>query len=545
MNEVPHINTCFVQPPTDAWTPIDILPYREEIAEPNKLLAVCQQPAYSWDPYTLENQNYTTNRTWITWRKEYKMQNTKLNSNGFYVLCEHPEMFSSILDVDPEDPEAMREWLDTWCQQIAVISAPLMMMRTPTDSIFYGIPNDVNVTPFLIIPIFDLTQQFIDQNAYTIINGLTIALAMHRIGVWHECVFYDVIRSWLSSLDMEQPWSEVTNDNSFLYLQHPIPHVSEHPLHYAVMGKEKAAYGIVRKLRKYIYPHIDDPHVQFHTASFGYYTTVAASMFPYLDQKYWKMFVKPWKNAAEEFDEEDHVFHDKGGFFMSIVRSRRQWKWFKKNHHKYMFLWGSSADDTETILRRLFTMISNVSAYRTCSSRIRNIWKLLLVYTPPQYITHAVIRILISSAVKAWIVNENTWCAEVPIAFMKDLRAYHRYDLTQKRTHYIVYRVQNQTLIQTVFGMNTLTNVEQSPNGYSRCTISISMLQLLRRFPEGSTMHTYAKMIDHELSKIAWTFKAGFMDYDNTHDVDTINERYTIGMILSNHFRDHPDQWLS
>jgi hypothetical protein len=545
MHEVPHINTCYVQPPSGVSTPTDILPYREEIAEPKKLLAVCQQKSFSWDQYNLENQNYDTNRTWITWRKEYNMENTKLYSNGFYALCEHPEMFSSVLDVDPEDPEEIIEWLNTWCQQTAVITSPLMMMRTPTDSIFYAVPNDVNITPFNIIPIFDLTQQFIDQNAYTVINGLTLAIAMNRLGIWHEYVFYEVMRSWLSTLDMEQPWTEVTTENSFLFLQHPMPHVSEHPLHYAVMGIDKASYGVVKKLRKYTYSYMDDPHVQFHTASFAYFTTVAASMFPYMNQKYWKMFSKPWKSAPTHFDDEDVVTRDIGGFLMSIVRSRSQWKWFEKNHHKYTFIWGNSASDTEILLRRLFTMVSNPKAYRACTSRVRKLWKLLFIYTSPANVLIALVRLLISSAVRSWIVEDMTWGPEVPIAFMKDLRAFNKFDVTHKRTHHIIYRVENQTLIQTVFGPTTLEVAEINESGLCRSTISISLLQLIRRFPEGSSMHTYSKMIDKELCKIAWAISAGFLNYDNTDDVHTINDRYTLGTILNDHFQDHPNSWLS
>ncbi len=545
MHEIPHINTCFIQPPSGVWTPIDVLAYREEIADPKKLLAVCQQRPYSWDAYSVENQNYHSQRTWITWRREYSMENKKLYSNGFYVLCEYPEMFSSIFDVDPESSEEIINWIHTWCQQTAVITSPVMMMRTPTDSIMYGIPNDVNITPFALIPIFDLTQQLIDQNAYTVINGLTLALAMHRLGIWHEFVFNDVMRKWLSTLDMEQPWTEVTTDNSFLFLQHPIPHVSEHPLHYAVTGIDKASHGVVRKLRKYIYNHMDDPHVQFHTGTFGYFTTVAASMFPYMNQKYWKMFAKAWRTASDSFDEADTVTHDIGGFLMSLVRSRSQWKWFQKHHHKYAFIWGHSADDTEMILRRLFTMMHNPASYRACSSRIRKLWKLLFVYSTPQHVHTAIVRILISSAVRSWIVEDVTWAAEVPIAFMKDLRAHHKYDFTQKRTHHIIYRVQNQTLIQSVFGTDAIQNSQVTESGLCRSMISMSLLQLFRRFPQGSTMHTYSQIVDKELAKIAWVIDAGFLNYANTDDDNIINDRYTIGVILRDHFMDHPNDWLS
>lgn len=538
--EIPHLNVFYVQAPHVASTPLDMLPHREEIAEPRKMLALTQTEHSAWDPIELEG-NLGLYRTWITWRKSYMIQNQKISSSGFYALTEDPIMFTSMLDVDSTSAEAIFQWLQTWGKSFAIVTSPLMTFSTPSNMMLYGIPNDINTHPFPIIPMFDLTEQLIQQSAYTLINGFTLALAFHRLNIWETEVFHTAVQMWFMSIDTTVGWINTTQENAFLFFQHPVPHIGEHPLHYSVMGKDKADLKIVKLLKKWIYSMIDNPMIQVTIGNHQYFTSVCASMFPYVNQAHWKLFEKNWLNVSDSFDDSTTIMNDIHGFFISICKSRTRHKWWIQNRDRYVpFL---LSQKTTMLFKRLFHIYNFASDYDVCHSRVRELWKFIMKILKKQTMIKSVFNIVLFDCVHSRLYNQNVniWLSKVPIAFMKDFREFTKtsFDYFEKFEHKLVYDIQHEAFLQSLFD-DKIQSITSTDIPSRNCiTVKINMMESLRCFPQSTQMYKYSRMIEHDLTRSIWALKTIF--YNAKHDV---NRNYTLWMILDTHLRDYPNLWM-
>jgi hypothetical protein len=538
--EIPHINQNFIQPPTSSQIPTDLLPCREEIAQPSKLLAACQLSSDDWDPYFLEDI-LPLQRTWITWRKSYLVEQQRITSSGFYVLCEDPSMFSSILSIDTDNWKDIHAWLDRWGKSCAIITCPLLVHTTPRATVLYGIPNDINLHPFTIIPMFDMTSQFIQQSGYTILSGFTLALAFHRLNIWPTDVFHKAMTMWFSTLQIDEPWVVTTESNAFLFFQHPIPHICDHPLHYAIMGRDKANIKIVKTMKRWIYAFMDDPHIQFQLSHMTYYTTVASSLLPHCTTPYWNLFEKKWRTAQSVFDENTLLTPDLGGFIVSITSSRSRWKWWQANHPRYIHIIMSNFD---AILKRIFYLYEYANEYNICHSRLRKLWNQLIESVSIRKISNSIFRILLISCTHARVLENYSdyWKFQVPIAFMIDIRRKYQeqFELHTKYSFNILYHHRHTDIMHDIFGTYKKHECPSpSRNGYQQMGVELHLLQLLRCFPLGTTMYRYSRMLEYQITKALWTLKHGFLHTQN-HDE---NKYYELWMILDTHMRDHITSW--
>lgn len=555
--EIPHINQVFIQPHTGTQIPVDMLPHREEIAHPSKILAACQSSANDWDPFLYEDGTLLFQRTWITWRKQYDIDHQRISTNGFYILCEDSDLFTSVLQVNGDDVPSILEWLQTWGKHYAIVTTPLCVQATPTNTQMYGIPNDVNIHPFPVLPFFDMTEQFIQQSGYTIISGFTIAIALHRLNIWSTDIFQEAIMQWFQTISLDEPWVTATPQNANLFFQHPIAHICDHPLHYAIMGKDKADIRVVKTMKRWMHPWMDDPMTLFQVQNITYYTTLMSTMFPHYTTPYWKLFAKKWRRAPSFFQEEEddgtmettNTCADIGSFIVAITSNRHRWNWWECNAPNYMHMFMSP--DIDATLKRIFYLYSNAKSYGVRHSRLRKLWKQIMKSLTARKLYVIALRVMLISCTHLRVMdigNTDYWRYEVPIAFMKDLRTLmgNTFRMDDKHLFTIVYHDRHHDIMQSIFGKHVNPNSSipiQHPTRthFQQMQVSLSLFDLIRSFPVGTTMHHYANIIERDIAKALWTLKRGF--YHRDDDIDQ-NKYYTLWMILETHMRDHIDGWI-
>jgi hypothetical protein len=454
-------------------------------------------------------------------------------------------MFASAMEVDSGHWKSVYEWLAKWGREIAIVTTPLLCQTTPRNTVLYGVPNDINIHPFAIIPFFDMTEQFLQQSGYTVISGFTLALALHRLGVWPEDIFHKAMVSWFSEFSMEDPWTEMSTAAATLFFQHPVPHVCDHPLHYAVMGKDKASLHVVKTMKRWMYSFLDDPFTMFHTNTQLYYTTLMSTMFPIFTKPYAHLFARKWSQSAQLLEDEDDVSRsvtsDLGGFIVSITNNRARWNWWEKNHQQFMHLLRSSSIDA--VFKRIFYLYAHANEYNVCHSRLRKLWNQMLTLEPAKKTYTSALRVLLISCTQSRVINVQSdyWYYEVPIAFMKDFRQHCGIKLNDKHTFQIMFHERHEGMMNNLFQPYIVRKIPlASRENYFYLMIEISMLQLIRAFPRDTSISNYSLLLNREIAKSLWSLKKGFYD-DTSRDE---NKNYTLWMILDTHLRDNIDSWI-
>lgn len=544
--ELPCINHVMVTHPFKR-IPHDICP-REEIASPSKLLALCQVRQNGWDPVTIHGEEY--HRAWIQMRIRYPSLSTKVSSMGFYGLASDQQMFTSVLEVE-DDKNEIITWLRNYGLSPFIITCPLFSYRTKYQEVLYTLTNTFPQRVLHIAPMTDLTTQMINSNAYTIGNGLTLAIAMHRLGFWADPTFSEALAQWLE--EEELAYTNITPELQPLIVQHLIPQVCDHPYFYACMGSQKASISVIETLRsKYA---LSEPFIQQQSEEYRVLTSAALQALPYTPLHILDHVTKyAIPSGDDEEDESDDLMTftstrtDIGGLLHALFTKKGLWKRWLNTYHESLVRYSDVADSTEDFidrtLKRTFMLYKKGSHHgKVYTSRIRTFWKQVMEVLDPKqtrmqkWIHKYVIMEHINQELEKQNVYGAFWLPKVPVAFFVEmLRIYgSKWSIFDPSATNITIMTSYEHICN-IFPEAIVEVDESNPSRpYKIIKIRRSLYSYLQHMPKHSTMHCFAKLIKETAQERLRILHTGFM----RPAIPRLNENdgYTIWMILQDYFK--------
>lgn len=533
------LNQIYVPDGLDSRVPLIMCP-REEIACPYKLLA-CTTKNVNWDPIYIHD--IPMHRTWITWRKSF--HNGRVTTTGFYVCTENPEMFQTI-PLDASSTE-MYQWLTKWSKTYFVITCPVFVHHTSHGHEMFGVGNTYPTFNMPLLPLMDLSEQLITIQAYTLGTALTLAIALQRTGYWSHHDLYDVLeRTFLCEyMSYTQP---VPIPYIPFFVDHIVPHICDHAKYYAVMGKHAAHKSLYQLLDT-----VDDPEfgpsyleqVVHMQSDIVISTNPVVATFPYHKPgPHTIPILFHSMNDDEDEEEVDITSYDLFGFFQSIVRNKRTWKWWLHNRQQVWSLifrhqQGTLCEQMQHVFKCLFQLYATGKKQNMAYSRVRALWKDLL----SQVHTDDIQKWFHKHVLVCWLIHHlqqrqtdvhmhNIHC---PYAFLKDMEQLHRISIHHVYSSNVLTtygNIVNSVLDQ--FGIQYETRV----NNVFRVELTLSML--LSSFSVNTSYSIWKKQIDKRAAWRLHVLHQAFM-------VPTIprldeNEGATIHMIMDDFYRTHPEQ---
>jgi hypothetical protein len=232
--------------------------------------------------------------------------------------------------------DGIYDWLTRWWHQRFAVTYPLGTVDAPI-TYSYSQTFTQSQTPTQTQMQTSHTplnlQAMVDAKAYSICNGLILALAMHRCGHWPDDVMHAALKRFVEdTLDPEAPWTFITPyDERWvpLYEGH-IAQLTEYPCHYALCGAGP-------KVTRYMLRTSNDtePVTQHIQASRTKYTTYQATAFSaaYVSgrtmslQEYNELFeYTQWPVNPELYSLGDRTEPDWFGFARTCVGRRGFWR---------------------------------------------------------------------------------------------------------------------------------------------------------------------------------------------------------------------------
>lgn len=535
--ECPSINTVMVTHPFKRM-PFDICP-REEIAAPYKLLAVAQTRPQDWDEFEIHGHSYM--RVWIQMRTPYPSVSRKVRSHGFYCATQDPAMFATLLDVE-DTHDSMLDWLLRYAKTPAIITTPLFSYRTKYQDVMYHISNTFPQRVFVNGEHTDLTQQMLDHNAYTICNGLTLAIAMHRLGFWSSYAFQVAFMDWLREEDTI--YTDITPDIQDLLVQHTLPHICDHPYYYAVMGSCKANINVIKMLHSSY--DVYEPFMQLQDETVMVVTNATLQMMPYAPMDVFD-YVTHHSLKDEELDDNNVAVNktDLGGLMHALFTQKGIWKRWQTTYRSTLEYMTSQCESHENFIyqcaRRSFVLYSKGSHVgRVYTSRIRKFWGQLIEVVDPtgvhmlKCVHKHIIHAYIHQELEKRGVFTQVWLPKIPVAFLVEMMRrfggkWHLYDAPTPIT-----------ILTSYPEISDIFDTASIPFGqFHSCIVQKPLIMFMSKMRKNTSIHTFYKMIRERAQDRLRIMRAAFMR-PTLRNVSE-NEGYTIWTILQDYFTDHKE----
>lgn len=338
--------------------------YRQEIASPQRLLFCVLDNIYNpWRIYRHDGC--------VLYYKRF---------HHYFILTQKPRMFDFSFST-PED------WLENHWDTLAIITTDI--------SNNIATSNNYHQTRVYIAGHHpeNILDDLIDEKCYTVFNGLTLFLALHRIGILKCNTIYATLQQFVATNGV-QPLQNVPDDWHEIYYDRNIPNIADHPWYYLCMGIPWAD----RKIMELFRWNDIDPFPEMVTQSMVVFTSAHTAMFPYFNISFWKSH-EEWLS----FDE--NIIPDYTGFFMGVTRTKRAFKWYLNNHENVATKFRQVV--TPSYCYRLFHTLFNIYNSGYQQARIRRIWKLyILTCCQPRLLNYLLRR------------HQTMY---IPIGFLKDI----------------------------------------------------------------------------------------------------------------------------
>jgi hypothetical protein len=362
--EANHINRVYVTSPYDV---IDLeldnhgageevitdLP-RREIADPEKLLK-CIQDEGKWNISKPDGLYYVKK---INWRKRLKTLWPEVDEGDFYIMCQIPQMFRECVNVSN-----VFEFLEKWWDTPFLITTSIYHSL---DDYTYGIPNGLHPPQRHQLRSGFMFNDLLKGRCYTIANGLTLILAMHRLRVTSEKPkeFAGHLLQFIGKHDYSRLYQKVDDVWGHLYYGHSTHHIADFPCFYVCMGP-KFAHPLIT----YTLLHTDAESIpNVISTTRVVFTSYKSAMLPYLHGHV-------WNNLMEAFVGKPDII----GMLTAIVCNRSAWKWWcSKGQNNTLRRWISNGHIVR-FLKSSFILYNNGSDNgNVCRSRLRKLWDYMI-----------------------------------------------------------------------------------------------------------------------------------------------------------------------
>ena len=521
--------------------------HRDEIAHPNKILDIVFSRNQKWrktkiNEYPLRYKRIEYNHCF--------MEN--ISSSHFYVIGEDTGVFKDAKKVRENSVDDMITYLCKHQNTLFVITSPVFQFdgEQGINRLLFSIPVSTNQAPFITTGTNIRIRDLIEEQCYSICNGLTIFLAMVRSKKWNTQDALIAIYKWRKyyvddNVEMSEIWQ-------FLHTSHPIPMIADFPMYYATMNP-------IVPVTFYKYLHADGtiPLSQFvddtnQENEKCYYASPITSMFPYLNRSIISYYNDKFScdtlsfmiNTPFSIEEEDYQYVDLEGLLISVLRSRRAWKWWKQNGVQYFKkLWelnSGSYTFFDYCLKVLFYLYS--MPYKKIQYpywRIRAIWNTMMdVYgicsiDISMFLTIHLVKTIVYTAFNITRINP-----PIPVSFMLDILK--RYGSTIKffDSHkYKLYTHHDRNIMINIFSPY-ITLVNNGTNEYSLHCSLYQLLSLDLYYKKHMVNHIIDKRISMKLLYIDKLFGLK-IDKKNILNIMDDNDAYRVGIIMKEYIREN------
>ena len=158
---------------------------RDEIADPNKLLLIIknnnvtpQSSTKNWSVYMHNNEYFYTNT--IPWTKTYNSYGIEIKSHHFRVLCTDPAVFT--IDIDN-----IFSWFTRNYSKLFLISH-IITSHEPTNKKYVSKNSSL-----IAVDQDNEMDKILINKCYTICNGVTLLLALHRLNIVDVDTTYTIL----------------------------------------------------------------------------------------------------------------------------------------------------------------------------------------------------------------------------------------------------------------------------------------------------------------------------------------------------------------
>jgi hypothetical protein len=426
-------------------------------------------------------------------------------------------------------------------------------------------------------------QAMIDAKAYSICNGLILAMAMHRRGHWPDDIMHAALKRFVEdTLDPEAPWTFITPyDERWvpLYEGH-IAQLTEYPCHYALCGAGP-------KVTRYMLRTSNDtePVTQHIQASRTKYTTYQATAFSaaYVSgqtmslQEYNELFeYTQWPVNPELYSHGDRTEPDWFGFARTCVGRRGFWRAWRARPQWRARVITSVCACSDAMRHALSLMLPSLfllaeeagmdgadghlhpkrththTPLRT-PSRIRQLWRDVIHELNPEgnciraWTRAYLVRLWVTGAIGKSHPQEVVAWSLPPIAFMRDVltgvltQAEIVAWLREPTTYTFLVRSSQCTLLTSIESrlgckIEALPADPENPNRSFR--IRVALYDVLKQLAESEPiMRVYLERVVQRpiVSKLTTVYKAFGMGGGTKNDGN--QDQYTVGRIMLDYYK--------
>jgi hypothetical protein len=344
-------------------------------------------------------------------------------ADGFWVFTTTPGIFMQKCAHD------VYSWLHTWGDAYFCITTPVFHKEGTSQ--FFSVVHKHHCKPLIINQREDILQQLISESCYAICNGMTLAIALHRLGVVTKQQICHDVSMYFDDIGTEVWYRHLPEEYNSLYIRSTMPHIADFPHIYACMGAQKASTELMNILF-YKYDMLQEQSIVTGISPNRciYYTSRTASALPYVSQRLRHVFdieKLVCKDLTSVITNDDTSLHapDLFGILSNVVASRGMTKWWRKGAGRRIIESVIELLDSKTvaltfILKRLFYLYDQNNFPK---SRIRSIWNGILcmrdVYSKEDIHTwlqkYLIVRDIKNTS------GTKSWFPYPPVAFMWDI----------------------------------------------------------------------------------------------------------------------------
>jgi len=365
---------------------------REEVAKPSKILR---------------------RHTWCDFNDMFKSALVGSPESSCFLLAPESSlnMWSTIFDI-PVSSASIGAWLDENRSKNFIVTYPII---NQSYSYTHRYPYIVRLSEGRI-------QTLLVHKSYTICNGLTLALAMHRLGAWPGRVMKQALRAMQHELHVYDPidmcWMPYYADH--------ILQICDFPAHYALCGG--ADLGVIAFLigdrLSQLQQHIQGGRIK--------YTTYAATAFSsgVMNWELYKMLTRgvSWPARSQLHTHGDTSEPDWAGFARACVGSRGFWRAWQQNasfRTNVLVKLNGCSSSQKSVLNLVFPALFVLHEQGFHRARVRGLWKACIVFfgceTCVPWLRAYITRHLVTELMSEQFPEDVMRHTMPPVAFMKDV----------------------------------------------------------------------------------------------------------------------------
>jgi len=259
---------------------------RRAIADPVKLCAAAARK--EWSPCSCSGRKF------LYMKLDWKRRVGDISEGEYYIVCRDDSMFH-VTD--------LTDWLPRYWQSPFLITTSIYECQ----GVRWGIVNGKYPHERVRVTAGNELKNLIRRKCYTVCNGLTLALAMHKCKIINSQSLF----TFLSSMDTNDLYLRVPTEWDRIYYNHHTQQIADFPWYYVCEGPKQADACLMALLTE---DH-QEPFTNIIEESTVALTSLQTAMLPSIDT------TRPWTNMYLGYP-------DIYGYLVAVTCNKKLWKWW-------------------------------------------------------------------------------------------------------------------------------------------------------------------------------------------------------------------------